>query len=88
VGALEAVVAGSITTRASSGQTAAGRSVGSQGILFVLHTGIGWEHLPQEFGFGSGMTAWRRLRSWHQPGVWKRLHQALVARLQAAGEIV
>lgn len=28
----------------------------SQGILFVLHTGIGWEHLPQELGFGSGMT--------------------------------
>ena len=21
-----------------------------QGILFVLHTGIGWEHLPQELG--------------------------------------
>ena len=31
-----------------------------QGILFVLHTGIGWEHLPQELGFGCGMTAWRR----------------------------
>lgn len=24
------------------------------GILFVLHTGIQWEHLPQELGFGSG----------------------------------
>lgn len=23
------------------------------GILFVLHTEIGWEHLPQELGFGS-----------------------------------
>jgi hypothetical protein len=21
----------------------------------VLHTGIPWEHLPQELGFGSGM---------------------------------
>jgi transposase len=30
-----------------------------QGILFVLDTGIGWEHLPQELGFGCGMTAWR-----------------------------
>jgi transposase len=58
-----------------------------QGILFVLHTGIGWEHLPQEFGFGSGMTAWRRLRSWQQAGVWRQLHQALLTRLQAAGEI-
>ena len=27
-----------------------------QGILFVLHTGIGWEHLPHELGFGCGMT--------------------------------
>jgi transposase len=32
-----------------------------QGILFVLHTGIQWEFLPQELGFGSGMTCWRRL---------------------------
>lgn len=27
-----------------------------QGILFVLHTGIQWEWLPEELGFGSGMT--------------------------------
>src|SRR5438105_13530211 len=39
-----------------------------QGILFVLHTGIGWEHLPQELGFGCGMTAWRRLREWQGGG--------------------
>lgn len=32
-----------------------------QGILFVLHAGIAWEHLPQELGFGSGMTCRRRL---------------------------
>ena len=25
-----------------------------QGILFVLHTGIGWEHLPQELGSAVG----------------------------------
>ncbi|MDX6542100.1 MAG: hypothetical protein QOI71_3710 [Gaiellales bacterium] len=25
-----------------------------QGILFVLHTGIGWEHLPQELGMARG----------------------------------
>jgi transposase len=33
------------------------------GILFVLYTGIRWEFLPQELGFGSGMTCWRRLRT-------------------------
>jgi transposase len=58
-----------------------------QGILFVLHTGIGWEHLPQELGFGCGMTAWRRLRDWQQAGVWERLHELLLAELHAAGEI-
>jgi transposase len=57
-----------------------------QGILFVLHTGIGWEHLPQELGFGCGMTAWRRLRDWNQAGVWE-LHAALLAELHAAGEL-
>lgn len=31
------------------------------GILFVPHTGIQWEYLPQELGFGSGMTCRRRL---------------------------
>jgi transposase len=36
------------------------------GILFVLYTAIPWEFLPQELGFGSGMTCWRRLRDWNQ----------------------
>jgi transposase len=58
-----------------------------QGILFVLQTGIGWEHLPQELGFGCGMTAWRRLRDWREAGVWERLHGLLLAELDAAGEI-
>jgi transposase len=58
-----------------------------QGILFVLHTGIGWEYLPQELGFGCGMTAWRRLRDWREAGVWERLHAVLLAELHAAGEI-
>jgi transposase len=58
-----------------------------QGILFVLHTGIGWEHLPQELGYGCGMTAWRRLRAWQQAGMWGRLHELLLAELQAADEL-
>ncbi|MFJ3745274.1 IS5 family transposase [Streptomyces albidoflavus] len=55
-----------------------------QGILFVLHTGISWEHLPQELGFGSGMTCWRRLAEWTEAGVWPRLHEVLLARLRSA----
>jgi transposase len=31
------------------------------GVLFVLHTGIQWEYLPQELRFGSGMTCRLRL---------------------------
>jgi transposase len=57
------------------------------GILFVLHTGISWTHLPSELGFGSGVTCWRRLDEWQQVGVWERLHELLLARLRAAGEI-
>ena len=58
-----------------------------QGILFVLHTGVGWEHLPQELGFGCGMTAWRRLRAWQQAGVWEKLHELLLAELHAADQL-
>jgi transposase len=57
------------------------------GILFVLKTGIGWEHLPQEMGCGSGMTCWRRLHEWQQAGVWQRLHEVLLARLREAERI-
>jgi transposase len=57
------------------------------GILFVLYTGIPWEFLPQELGYGSGMTCWRRLRDWHEAGVWQRLHEQLLAELNAAGAL-
>ena len=57
------------------------------GILFVLKSGIGWEDLPKEMGCGSGMTCWRRLRDWQQAGVWQRLHETLLAKLEAAALI-
>jgi transposase len=56
------------------------------GILFVLETGISWEHLPQEMGCGSGMTCWRRLKEWQDAGVWQRLH-VLLAKLHQAARI-
>jgi transposase len=58
-----------------------------QGILFVLHTGIAWRHLPPELGFGSGSTCCRRLDEWTRAGVWERLHQLLLSELRAAGEL-
>nr|WP_199236079.1 IS5 family transposase [Micromonospora sp. S4605] len=57
------------------------------GVLFVLYTGIPWEYLPQELGFGSGMTCWRRLRDWNDAGVWQRLHEVLLGKLRAAGQL-
>ena len=57
------------------------------GILFVLRTGTPWEHLPQELGFGSGMTCWRRLRDWQGAGVWEQLHHAMLIRLREHDQI-
>ena len=58
-----------------------------QGILFVLHTGIAWRHLPLELGFGSGATCYRRLDEWQRARVWERWHALLLAELRAAGEL-
>jgi transposase len=57
------------------------------GILFVLKSGIPWEMLPQEMGCGSGVTCWRRLREWHEAGVWEKLHRVLLDRLGEAKQI-
>ena len=57
------------------------------GIVFVLRTGTPWELLPPEMGCGSGMTCWRRLRDWHEAGVWAALHQVLLQRLADAARL-
>ncbi|POX38462.1 IS5/IS1182 family transposase, partial [Streptomyces sp. Ru72] len=57
------------------------------GILFVLHTGSQWEYLPQELGFGSGMTCWRRLAAWNEAGVWDQLHAVLLKKLRSAKQL-
>jgi transposase len=54
------------------------------GILFVLKSGIPWEMLPREMECGSGMTCWRRLKEWHEAGVWQSLHELLLSKLQGA----
>lgn len=57
------------------------------GVIFVLRTGIPWDMLPQEMGWGSGVTCWRRLQEWQQQGVWRKLHQALLNRLGEADKL-
>ena len=44
----------------------------------MLHTGIAWQHLPGELGFGSGVTCWRRLDEWQRAGVWQELGSVLL----------
>jgi len=55
------------------------------GVLFVLKSGIPWEMLSQEMGCGSGMACWSRLRDCQKAGVWLRLHELSLSKLQAAG---
>ncbi len=57
------------------------------GVLFVLLTGIQWEMLPQEMGCGCGMTCWRRLDEWNKAGVWQKVHEILLAKLNSAEQI-
>lgn len=38
-------------------------------------------------GYGSGMTCWRRLKEWHEVGVWEHLHRILLDRLGKADKI-
>jgi len=56
-----------------------------EGILFVVRTGTGWNDLPTSAFGVSGVTCWRRLKEWHEAGVWQRLHESLLAELRSAG---
>jgi len=73
--------------RTGAGRPAADDRKVLTGILFVLKSGIPWEMLPQEMGCGCGMTCWRRLRDWHEAGVWSKLHQVLLNNLREKDEI-
>ena len=57
------------------------------GILFVLKTGIAWEDLPTECGWGCGQTCKRYLRRWQCQNIWQRLHEVLLAELNGADRI-
>ena len=57
------------------------------GILYVLRHGLRWRDLPQELGYGSGVTCWRRLRQWQERGVWQAVHQVVLNWLGDLGVI-
>jgi transposase len=58
-----------------------------EGIIFVLKSGLPWQMLPTELGYGSGSTCWRRFRAWTRLGVWPELHRRLLRVLGRRGQI-
>lgn len=57
------------------------------GIIFVLKTGISWDDLPAELGWGCGRTCRETLAAWQQAGVWQQLHELLLAELNEVDRI-
>ncbi len=58
-----------------------------EGILFAARTGLSWNDLPTALFGASGATCWRRLKEWHEAGVWQQLHELILAELRAAGRL-
>src|SRR4051794_6519139 len=56
-----------------------------EGIVYRFRTGIAWRDLPERFG--PWQTVWKRHRRFSGDGTWDRIHTALLANADAAGEI-
>src|ERR1700751_5456307 len=57
------------------------------GIVFVLKTGMDWDDLPAELGWGCGKTCKAYLKAWQKAGVWEEPHHILLQELQDADRI-
>ncbi len=54
-------------------------------ILSVLRTGCRWADLPRELG--SPTTAWRRLKTWEEQGVWEAIWRRVLCSLEAQDKL-
>ncbi|EFE64874.1 LOW QUALITY PROTEIN: conserved hypothetical protein, partial [Streptomyces viridosporus ATCC 14672] len=77
-------VAAGAGAEAGDGPAAGAGPAGPCGILFVPHTGIRREYLPQELGFGSGMACRRRPAAWNEAGAWDEPPRVLLKQLRSA----
>src|ERR1700761_9623227 len=58
-----------------------------EAIMYVLKTGCQWAMVPESETGCNGKTAWRRMDELDQAGVWDKLHDVLLAEINANGEI-
>jgi len=68
------------------------------GILWVLNTGAAWRDMPERFGpwyrplasapgIGPWPTIYHRFNSWTKDGLWQRISQALLAKLNRQRQV-
>jgi transposase len=57
------------------------------GIVFVLKTGINWDDLPAELGWGCGQTCKTTLKAWQAAGLGEQFHRGWLEELQEADQI-
>lgn len=56
-----------------------------EGVIYRYRCGLAWRDLPASFG--PWQTVWKRHRRFSQDGTWDKIHQVLLARADAAGEV-
>jgi transposase len=55
--------------------------------MWCLTPGVSWNALPTAAFGASGARCWWRLKEWHEAGVWRQLHELILAELRAAGRL-
>lgn len=55
-------------------------------LVFMLKTGIGWRDMPSELG-ACEKTVRARLKQWSEQGLWGRIFEQLLTKLNAIGAI-
>lgn len=56
-------------------------------ILFALRSGIGFDQIPKELGFGASSAVFRRLQRWRQDGTWPQIQTVLQNNMADAGRL-